>query len=193
MRRMDPDLHAATVAAAHAMADHFDVCREYMCQDLSLVGAELLRDAGYDVAILCINAVEFEWGDAGHCWIRTPDGWNIDYSIGQFEELSAASYPFVTYKDWPAAIEFYGKGSAKPELGNGYYLDEDAKVGPPIGKLLEASTLDQLEDMYRSYYVNIFSYYKTVQDFRRAMKAAGHMKGKRIPRIRIPEAAGSGD
>jgi len=93
----------------------------------------------------------------------------------------------VTYKNWPVAIEFYGKGSVKPELGKGYSLDENSKVGPSIRKLLEASTLDQLEDMYRSSYVDIFSYYKAVQDFRRAMKKAGHMKGKTIPRIRVPD------
>jgi len=49
---MDQSLYASIVAAGEALSRRFNVCREYMCQDLSLVGAELLRDAGHDVVIL---------------------------------------------------------------------------------------------------------------------------------------------
>jgi hypothetical protein len=179
--RRDSPFSDAVKAAAQAISEEFDVLEENMCEDLSHVGAALLRDAGLEPEIVCadLKVLGVE-SDTDHCWIRVGD-WNVDFSAGQYNLM--VSYPFVTKKDDPMALEFYGRGS-RTLKSKMYWAWEGESRYVPFEMMLEARSEEDLSRLQGDSYCDVYAFYRATQTFRKLMHEAGHMD-KIIPPLTI--------
>lgn len=191
MGEMNRRLHETIMIAAYSLEKEYNVCGVGVCFNLSYVGAQLIKDAGFEPYLIWAKVealgVSGEKDLTGHAWIRV-DGWNVDFAIGQFPEASGFPYPWITWPDDPMALEIYGPGSSDldPELYEKsqpsawiFYARLESVIRPDTIKGFQV-----LRHLERT--IDILPYYRTVQLFRRTMKREGLMD-KPIPGLRLPK------
>jgi hypothetical protein len=179
-------LQAVITLAADALAREYDVCGLRMCSDLSFAGAELIEDAGFHPEIVEAKAEALGvCTKIGHAWIRV-DGWNVDFALGQFRETEHLPYPFVTWKDEPAALELYGQGS--PDLLPPLYVRDVPQsliFYPKLESVIRQETVKQFQGYrFLELVMDILPYYRAVQRFRREASKVGLMD-KPIPKLKL--------
>jgi hypothetical protein len=181
-------LQAVITLVADALSREYDVCGLRMCSDLSFAGAELIEDAGFHPEMVEAKAKALGVRTKiGHAWIRV-DGWNVDFSIGQFPEMKDAPYPFVTWKDEPSALEIYGPGSS--ELREPLYwraVPQSLIFYPRLESVIALETVKHFQGYRRlESLMDILPFYRAAQRFRREAAKIGLMD-KPIPKLKVPK------
>lgn len=158
MWEADPRLFLTVMSAASALAEEYDICHKDICVDMAHLGAEMLKDAGYDAFVMC-HSWRMEWNKSiitvpamSHCWVRVDTDWHVDFGAVQFPELAELPYPLITHREGALTAAIYGEGASQKRMQEGYERLTRKHLPCPlvdVSKVLKARTLEELKSFWK--------------------------------------------
>lgn len=192
MWETNPELFLTVMAAASALAEEYDICHKDICIDMSHLGAEMLKDAGYDAFVVCHSwrtnpgETAITVPSLAHCWVRAENDWHIDFGAVQFPELAELPYPLITHREGYLTAGIYGEGASQIKLRGEYGRVGRKSVRPPlvdVSRVLQSETLQELEALWeRNWTGDPVRSFLAFQKFREILNSIG-LTDKGIPSL----------